>query len=123
MLNLDSILENIKQERDGTHDCKGLVFRCQRSAFISGNEDITEVTRLRLLKKKSCKLLRECETCSFWFDLFGEEIDLFKENGIPCSNILKDGKLYRPVGHSWQTFEGDYDFEWEFVEIKEANNE
>jgi hypothetical protein len=123
MLNLDSILENIQPERDGVHDCKGLVFRCRRSAFITVDGDLVETIKLHLLKRKSCKLLKECETCGFWFDTFGEEIDLFKENGIPCSSMLEDGRLYRPVGHGWQTFEGDYDFEWEFVEIKETKDE
>jgi hypothetical protein len=104
--------ENINPESD-LPPCKGLVFRGERNSYSQNCEYLREKISLRLLKKKSCK---GCAACGFWWEIFSEDIT---DYGIPSKNGIEDGKLYRPVGHTYSSYEGDYDFEWQFEEYKE----
>ena len=110
--------DNDEFKKADSKSCPGLIFQCHISCYLSKEFNLVEKTELILLKRKSCKHPKECENCSFWYDLFTEESDYWKGDGIPCNKAyFEDGKLYTPVGHSYQSYDGDWDFEWEFQEV------
>ena len=106
-------------DKKSKKECHGLVFRCIRSSYIAGL-NLVDTISMRLLKRKSCKGPESCESCSFWYDIFREETEIWKEEGFPFKNTPKHNSLYKPIGKTWQSYEGDWDFEWQFEEIKEV---
>lgn len=97
------------------NDCKGLIFRCYTSQYLSSYRSIETNKSLRLLKLSSCK---GCEHCEWLWDFIGDDI---KEGSYDdYIKDCQDGKIYK-VKTIWEA--GSYEYpdegytEIEFVEI------
>ena len=105
---------------DDPEVCKGLVFRCERTAWFGIDQDINFRRRFRLLKRKSCP---GCSKCDWMWDDLSERFSDFgsQQDGIDYDDC-EHGKLYE-----LQTTDVSYDYEsgfvdsynMKFVEVKE----
>lgn len=92
-------------------ECKGLIYRANRSQYIQNNI-IGERTYLKLLKRKSCP---GCEKCGWMIEYLDETISEFL---IDLSRV-EDKKMYQlMVSVSGGTYEYPYDVDVE-IYIKE----
>lgn len=110
-----------EQKTTKQEPCKGLVFRCERTAWGDGGE-INFKTRFRLLKRKSCP---GCEQCDFLWEDVGERLSMAYDwsTADPIIHEGVNGKMYRlmvtNMSTDWETgICDDYD-----LELREYNEE
>lgn len=97
-------------------ECKGLIFRAWPTIYVNGGEYV-ETTKMRLLKRKSCK---GCPKCDYMMsDLHEQSCD---GRGAIMPEIPNPNKMYKleytNIGYDWETGYVD-DWEMEFVEFKD----
>jgi len=120
MTNIIFELSEGAKPKDPTKQCKGLIFRGKRNAFISGRGDYVYTERMALLKRKSCK---GCERCGYMM----EELEEFLSNDylpiIPTH--LENGQLYKltvtNISKDWETGIVD-DWDLEFIKYIEKED-
>ena len=109
-------MEKIKYliKEDKKEKCKGLVFRCVGSSFLSSHNSIETRKSLRLLKTKSCS---NCNDCSWVLEFIKDDISCM--DSCDYLNGLTEGQIYKlniVTSHDAQT--GDYDAEVEFRKVQ-----
>jgi hypothetical protein len=101
----------------GEIECKGLVFRANRSQYFTGST-LASRTELRLLKRKSCP---GCEKCGWLWD----ELRQSDFNNRLDFDAVSHGKCYTidmcNVSTDWESGVID-DYDLEFIEVKETLN-
>lgn len=109
---------NVKKE--DTEPCKGLFFRASKTSWMNC-EGLGTTTRLRLLKRMSCK---GCYSCDWFEEDFNESQYLTGHGDFPWIGIneIEHGKIYGLSTNSWQDYHGDHDYEVSLVEVKSENN-
>jgi len=107
--------------KDPSKQCKGLIYRGKRNAFINGRDEYVYSERMMLLKRKSCK---GCERCGFLHEELQQSLDMDCLPLMP--SYLEDGCLYQlsvtNMSKDWETgYVDDYDLE--FVKYVEKDDE
>ena len=99
--------------------CKGLFFRAAKTCWFN-YEGMGETTRLRLLKKRSCK---GCDTCEWLSEEFEQTKDC-DDSSFPFIGIndIEHGKIYTIDVDSYRSYEGEYECEIYLKEVKDENN-
>lgn len=112
------LVDSLDEGYDYDKKCDGLYFRASRTCWFN-REGLGDTVRLRLLKKRSCT---GCGTCD-WLSQDFEESKDYQDGNFPWIGIndIEHGKLYTVHVHSWQDYEGEYDYEISLVEVKDEN--
>lgn len=83
-------IKAIERGKPDALECKGFVFRCSVSSFLSKHNSIETRKSMRLLKTLSCK---GCEQCSGLWEYLAEDIqNLADEDFI---GNLSSGSMYK----------------------------
>jgi len=106
---MDKLMEILESQKI---DCKGLVYRCRHTTFMT-NRGYEENLKMNLLKKISC---RGCENCGGILEMLEE----YADQGMISIPTMEDGALYTiKIFPAHQDQPGDWDSpEMEFTRYK-----
>ena len=119
-MNLGIFQAELKKFAEQTAPCKGRFFRCIINNHLSNDGGYVEQTRMKPLKRMSCKGCANCEHIDVGMQ---EQMD----NDIPLviENPVHGGTYKLDIGNLGTDWETGYVDEWDYIFslVKEKNEE